>query len=60
MPKPSTSQTKTTLLDLIANLQSRGITSERALVNLILGMVARGQVNLTGSYKGTSPHAFER
>jgi hypothetical protein len=42
-----------TLLDLVVELQSSGISSEDALVTIALSLVNSGQVALTGIFAGT-------
>ncbi len=48
-----TKQRKTTLLDLLHELQAEGAHSEQALVAIVLNLIHSGRVVLCGTYAGT-------
>ena len=49
----ATSVQETTLLDLIVELQRRGVRSEAELVALVTELLRCGRIRLIGTYRGS-------
>lgn len=58
MPDSQQKKHATTLLDLIAELQSQGVQTEAELCRLITYLIRTGRVRLTGNF-GSAEGAFQ-